>query len=55
VKTTTYVKSVEAFLSTTSRVTFVRVELATGHTYTCQPHEAPRVGDALEVSVEAVA
>lgn len=51
VTTTTYVKAVEAFRSDTGRVTFVKVELGTGHTMTMRPEDAPRVGDQAEAAV----
>lgn len=52
--TTTYVKSIDAFKSDTGRVTFVNVELATGHKWTCQPQDAPKVGDHFVVTTTPV-
>jgi hypothetical protein len=52
VKSSTYVRAVEAFQSQSGRVTFVRVELASGHKFTCQPEEAPKVGEHWEVTAE---
>lgn len=48
-KSSTFVQSVEAFRSERGVVTFVRVQLATGHKFTVQPGEAPKVGDHWEV------
>lgn len=51
VKSSTYVKAAEAFRSDTGRVTFVKVELGTGHSYLAKPEDAPVVGDQAEVAV----